>query len=178
VLGPTAVAILCAMCLFDAVADAQGNVETCAGVEVRSIGISAEFERKVLLDAMPARIDIVSLQPSTLKSTAAGKAITVIALGPVLGSMDSPDVKTNLGCTAKGFVLTATLTRSANYTGAAAKNVLWRPRISIAAVLRQPEGTVEATWRMRLTTGREINHARTPPYTEQEYPITVTKTIR
>ncbi len=177
VAGLTVVSIVCSLGLSVTYANAQEIMKTCAGMEARLINISAEFVKKVLLDTRP-EIAIIPTPPSSTTPGAAGKAVTVIALGPVLGSMDSPTVETDLACTAKGVVLTATITRSADYHGAAAKNVLWRPKIEIAVVLRQPEGIFEATWRMRLTTGAEMDHARTPSYPDQKYPITVTTTVR
>lgn len=126
------------------------------------IDISAEPEREVLLDATPEKpaIEIVPAPPSSTTPGAAKKTVTVIALGPVLGSMDSPKVETSLACTAKGIVLTATITRSADYHGAVLKNVLWRPKIEIVVVFRQPEIIFATTWRMRLTTGAEVDHAQ------------------
>ncbi|MGH9823968.1 MAG: hypothetical protein ACREDR_12035, partial [Blastocatellia bacterium] len=61
--------------------------------------------------------------------------------------------------------------------GAAAKNVLWRPRIQIAAVPQLSKLTLKITWRLRLTTGQDMDQAQTPPYPEQKYPITLTKTF-
>lgn len=180
VTGLTGVAIVCSLGLSGTLANAQEIVKTCAGAEVRLINISAETEREILLDATPEKpaIEIVPAPPSSTTPGAAGKVVTVIALGPALGSMDSRTVETDLACTAKGVVLTATITRSADYHGAAAKNVRWRPKIEIVVIPRQPEVIFEATWRMRLTTGAELDHAQTPPYPDQKYPITVTTTVR
>jgi hypothetical protein len=102
----------------------------------------------------------------------------ITAVGPVLGSMDSKNVKTDLACTPKGFVVTATLTRSADYHAASAKNVLWRPRINAEVILQEQEVTFKVTWRMRLTTGEELDHAQTLPYPDTKYPLTVMETIR
>lgn len=180
VAGFTGVAIVCSLCLPGTRANAQEIMKACAGMEVRSIDISAEPDRKVLLDATPEKpaIQIVPAPPSSTTPGASEKVVTVIALGPVLGSMDSPKVETCLACTAKGVVLTATITRSADYHGAVLANIIWRPKIEIAVALRQPEIILATTWRMRLTTGAELAHAQTPPYPDQKYPITVTATVR
>ena len=90
--------------------------------------------------------------------------------------MDSRKLKTDLVCTANGFVLTATITRSANFNGAALQNVNWYPRITIAVVLHEPEVVFQTTWRMRLTTSAERDHAQTT-LSDQRYPITLTKMI-
>lgn len=173
-------AIICSLMLSGTIVSAQEIMKTCGGVEVRSINISAETEREVLLEAAPEKpaIEIAPAPPSSPMSDTVGKAVTIIALGPVLGSMDLRTVETDLACTAKGFALTATITRSADFHGGVLKNVIWRPKIEIAVVLRQPEVIFEATWRMRLTTGAEAEHTQTPPYPEQKYPATVTKTVR
>jgi hypothetical protein len=171
-LPPMTVIIACCLGLLATPANAQRVIKTCAGVEVRSIDISAEVVRRVPVRAAPAEIEVLPAP------AAAGKALTLIARGPTLGSMDSPNVETDLACTAAGFVLTATIARSANYHGAAAQNVNWYPRITIAVAILQPAVVFQATWRMRLTTGTEVHHAQTPPYpADQEYPIIVTKTV-
>jgi len=104
--------------------------------------------------------------------------IVVVALGPVLGSMDSHQVETDLKCTEKGLALTVMLTRSADYDGAHLKNVLWRPKIQLTMVLHQPEATLETMWNMRLTTGAQVHHAQFPPYSDQIFPIILSKTLR
>jgi hypothetical protein len=146
------------------------EVKHCAGVDVNSLIVSTEYSNgAVPSDPSPS----IMVDPH-----ASGETIAITELGPVLGSMDSRKVKTEVVCTEKGFAVTAIVTRSADYKGALAKNVLWRPRINIAIVLRNPEVNFEGTWRMRLTTGAELDHAETPPYPEQRYPATITKTIR
>jgi hypothetical protein len=158
---------------------APGEVmKTCAGIEIRSIRTAAERETSQPINSAPKEIEAVVILDSSSLATASGKVFDVSVLGPVLGSMDSPDVKTDVTCTAKGFGLTATIARSASYFGAASQNVNWRPRIRITLMLSQPEAEFQATWRMRLTTGVEVDHAQSPPYPNQTYPITITKTIR
>src|SRR5437879_7547337 len=80
------------------------KTKTCAGGEVRSIKVSPELERGVLLDTTPAKIETIPAEASETTPSTAGKAATVIALGPVLGSMDSHKVETDLACTTKGVV--------------------------------------------------------------------------
>jgi len=178
----TGVIIVCFLSLLlirpHAHAQEISKSNTGAEAKVRSIKVSLELERDVLLDTTPERIEIAPPQASETTPGAAGKAVTVIALGPVLGSMDSPDVKTDVACTRKGIRLTATVTRSADYHGGVRQNVLWRPKIEVVVVLRQPEVSFEAIWRMRLTTGAELDHAQTPPYPDRKYPITVTAMVR
>jgi hypothetical protein len=92
--------------------------------------------------------------------------------------MDSPEIETELRCTERGLALTATITRSADFHGAALQNQNWRPMIAIALKPRRPNITFETVWRMRLTTGAELTHAQTPPHREQKYPMRIMKTIR
>lgn len=163
-------AIVAVFALLTPSSHAQEIVKSCAGVEVRSLRVSAEVATKVLLDG---KAKVTEAAPDK-----AAKAVTLIAYGPVLGSMDSPNVEAELACTTKGFVLTAIITRSANYNGAVLQNVNWRPTVSLAVALLRPEVVVQTIWRMRLTTGSEVDHAQTPPYAGQKYPIRITKTIR
>jgi len=156
-------------------ASAEEIIKTCALVEVRSVHVSAEGANPK--DATSAKIDVSRAQ---LQATLAGEiktVVTVVALGPVLGSMDSTDVRTDLACTAKGIRLTATITRSAHYNGAALKNVLWRPEVTLAVSLNKDEVIFESVWAMRLSTGVNLDHAQTPSQPDQTYPITVTRTL-
>ena len=163
-----AVVILCSLGRLAPPANAS-PIKTCAAAEVRSVEVLVDVKRKALHSATPAEITATG---------AADNTVTIMAFGPVLGSMDSSEVKTEFTCSQQGILLTATITRSAEYGGGAAKNVLWNPAISIEIALRRPEVVFQTTWRMRLTTGVELKRARTAPYPEQEYPITVTQTVR
>ena len=154
----------------------KGIVKTCAGLEIRSIDLSYDQSLSAN-DAAHGAVDIEAVPTQGSTTTSDSRVLTVSVLGPVLGSMDSPNVKTNLTCAAKGLLLTATLTRSADYRGAVLADVNWRPRIEIVVVLHRPKILLQTAWRMRLTTGAELNHAQTSPYAEQRYPITASKTI-
>lgn len=175
----TGVAIIFCLGLAGAGANAQESMVTCASAKVQLTNISEESDREVILEAAekPALV-IVSAPPSSTPPGTPEKTVSVIALGPVLGSMDSHKLETNFTCTTNGVALTTTITRSADYHGAVQKNVLWRPKLQILIVPRGPEVIFEAIWKMRLTTGAELNHTRMPPYPEQNYPITVTTTVR
>lgn len=152
-------------------------VKVCPEVEIQLINVSAEMERKASLDTRTETIEIAPAQVSNPKFPAAEEALMAVAVGPILGSMDSPNVKTEVTCTASGFLLTGTISRSAEFHGAALQNVNWRPKIAITLLPRQPEITVQVSWKMRLTTGIELYHAQTPPYSERTFPITLTKVI-
>ena len=142
--------------------------------EVQSIRVSQEFERDVLRDRAPETAQL-SIVPAGVGPHG---TVTVMAVGPVLGSMDAENVETTRTCDANGVVVTATTTRSAEYGGGVQKNVLWRPRLEIILVPR-PAGTViTTTWKMRLTTGAEVTRTDMPPYPEVRYPVTVTTRIR
>ena len=172
------VAILFCLSLTGTNVNAQELMETCASTKVQLIHISVEPEREVILEAADKPvIMIVSAPPSPTPPGTPAKTVTVIALGPVLGSMDSRKLETNLTCTKKGAVLTSTIIRSADYHGAVQKNVLWRPKLQVIIIPRQPKVIFETLWKMRLTTGAELNHTRMPPYPAQNYPITVSTTV-
>lgn len=166
-LGAAAVSFISLLALS---ANAQESVQSCPGVEVRSIHQSGRRLQNLPLDTKQETIEIAVSRPET-------KDITIVARGPVLGSMDSENVSTGLACTKDGFVLTATITRSANYHGAVRQNVLWSPEITIVIVPRQPAVVLQTIWKMRLSNGKELERARTPPYPKQEYPIIVTRTL-
>lgn len=170
--------VVCSLGPAGTLANAQEIPKTCAAVEVRSINISEEPEREVLLEATPEKPAIRIVPPSSATPGTSDKVVTIIATGPVLGSMDSRKLETNFTCTTNGAKLTATITRSADYHGAVQKNVLWRPKLQIVIIPRRPEVIFKTIWKMRLTTGVELNHTRMPPYPEQNYPITVTTIVR
>jgi hypothetical protein len=169
-------ALACLLAVAAPLADAQKvaaahqAVKMCPGVTVRSVNVSPQILKDIARNARQETIE-------TGASATATDGITVVAKGPVLGSMDSEELSTDLACSSDGFVLTATITRSANYHGAVLQNVLWFPRVAIVVVPLRPEIVFQAIWKMRLTNGRMLDHARTPPYPEHKYPLTLTKTL-
>lgn len=141
----------------------------CSKVEVGPIRVEAKVERNVVADAGP-KIELVP-------SKTAGEVLTLVAYGPILGSMDSPAVNTQLLCTEAGVRLVATISRSEHYTGAALQNQLWRPQIGIMVTLRSSEVGIESIWQMQLTNGKKVARARTHPYPGQVYPVKVSLTL-
>ncbi|MGI8992531.1 MAG: hypothetical protein ACR2I2_23490 [Bryobacteraceae bacterium] len=176
--GAIGLAVIGVAVLLASPANAQSIVKTCVGMEVRSIGVSVEPQADGRLDVVPETIELLAEETSATPSRGGGKPVTIVAHGPILGSMDSPEVKTALACTPNGFRLTAMITRSAGFHGAALQNVNWRPKITIAFAGRQPEIVFQAVWRMRLSTGIELDHAQTPPYPNEKYPIIIAKTVQ
>lgn len=142
----------------------------CHELTVKSITVSTQYHAGPPESDSPATIAVAPLDSAEVR--------TISAFGPMLGSMDSREIQTDLKCTDKGFALTATITRSADYQGDVLKNVFWRPKIVLAIELHAREITFESTWRMRLSTGSELKHAQTPPYSSQTYPLILSKTIR
>src|SRR5207248_2247885 len=137
--------------------------KTCATAEIRSISLSMDTGKDWPLSTT-ASIRVMPQTPESRGATERMLSITVH--GPVLGSMDSPQVETAFSCTKHGFVLTATVTRSANYHGAVRQNQLWSPIISIAVAPRRSEVMFHSVWQMRLSDGQFVSRARTPPYPE------------
>lgn len=159
-----AVIICIAGCSFPAAAE---NVLDCSSVGVRSLTVSVEVVTTAPRNAIPETINVDTI----------GNTQQIVSRGPVLGSMDSPEISTDLVCDKNGITLRATITRSANYNGAVRQNENWWPKITVD-LSHQPSDTVFQTiWEMRLTTGVKVTRAKTPAYPERVYPITVTKTI-
>lgn len=171
---PTLIALAFTLQLAGTLASAQDVQKDCAAAQVQLIRVAAILhDRSFGLDAKP---EIAVVSPFTEKSSK-DKTKSVVALGPILGSMDSAKVEAILTCTEKGFVLTAIITRSADYAGSATANIIWRPKIEIAVAARRPSVIAEATWRMRLSNGNEVRQARVPGYPDQLYPYTVKFTL-
>jgi hypothetical protein len=163
----------CFLFLLAPPSSAQEIIKTCAGVEERAINVATETGRDWPLGTM-AELQVVP-QASTTPNVK-GKTLAVIAYGPILGLVgNSLEVKTDLMCTSRGVTLGVYIMHLGDGADAA-KNVLWRSKISLNLVLRQ-DVVFQTIWRMRRPNGKEIDHARTPPYPEQKYPITVTKTL-
>lgn len=149
-------------------AKAQKTIETCPNVEVRSVNVSADVAKGSFFDTKPERIETTALDNT-------GKQVTLVAIGPILGSMDSRNVETELSCTAIGVVLVATVSRSEQYSESVLRNQLWRPQVRMVITLGTAKAIFQATWKMRLTNGKMVDSARTAPYPGKKYPITVTK---
>ena len=149
-------------------------VKNCTGLEVKSIDLAKLRETK----PKPEKAKILLPQESTTTDSI-NKTLNVVAIGPVLGSMDSSEFRTDLDCTPQGFILTTTIIRSANFNGAVRQNINWHPRIETTVELLEPKIVVETKWIMVSSTGALINNAKTPPFTEnQQYPIIVKETIK
>lgn len=167
-----AIAFYCLFSLMAGAAFARGPRMTCPLLEVRSIASSEDSEDEALRAAGPDREAPPSQTYSAARSDSTSKEeVTILALGPLLDSLDSHKIKLDLTCTADGAILVATVTR---YSGGVIKNVFWRPRIRIVMMLRQPEVLFQTTWTMRRTDGTELDHVGG----RQKYPVTVTTTIR
>jgi len=180
-----ALILTCFVALFASPANAQDIVKMCAGVEVRSIevladsGFSESRRKSIFLPPGPSpTIDVMPPQKKKAAPEKTQRYVTVMARGPVLGSMDSQKITTDFSCTVNGVLLTATITRSANYAGAVQKNAAWRPQLRALLVLHQSEVALQTVWKMRLSTGSEVREAETPSYATQKYPIIITTTVR
>lgn len=175
--GGQAIRLCLLVTLVSLGASAQKIVKSCPSAQVLSVVTTPELQGQQRFKPRP-RIEILRSTTRAPSSASAGRAVDLIALGPVLGSMDSPKVRTRIACTEGGFALVATITRSANFHGSAMQNAIWRPRIRIEAVPRRPQFLFRSTWRMRLTNGAKVKRTQTPTYPSQRFPVTVEKTIR
>jgi hypothetical protein len=149
-------------------ANARQLVKQCAAMEVRFLKVSLKLVRDIPLNVQQETIEIrdTGTQP---------RHITVVARGPILGSMDSEQLNPRVTCTKDGLVLAATITRSDNYHGAALQNQLWFPQITMEVVPLTSPIVFQTIWKMRLTNGKVVERSRTPPYPEKRYPITISK---
>jgi hypothetical protein len=179
------IAIAGSLCLLAGAVNAQA-IKTCAGVDVRSVEVSADPDvsqnrsKSIFLPRGPSpSIDILTpAAPKPGVENTTPQYVTILARGPVLGSMDSQKIETDFSCTANGVLLTAIITRSENYTGAVLKNAAWRPQLRALLMLHQSNVALETIWKMRLSNGNDVTNAETPAYATQQYPIVVTRTVR
>jgi hypothetical protein len=99
--------------------------------------------------------------------------IEIEAVGPALTSSDSRRVETTLSCTGAGVAVTATITRSASYSGSFLKNGPWRPTLSISAVPARSDAVITVIWEMNLSNGDRVRKTDLG----QTFPFSVTKTV-
>jgi hypothetical protein len=117
--------------------------------------------------------EILPVKSLSNNASIGGDVVEVIVIGPILGSMDSKDIKTDLTCNLGEILLTAVLTRSAEYSGAAGKNLLWRPVIELR--LQHPPVKLRVKWLMYLTNGLEVQKDKNVP--SQTFPLELVETI-
>jgi hypothetical protein len=165
------------MCLLLLPANAIAQVKICPTVEIQSIKISPE--RWLNASTHPPLVGIeLSRQPVTGNAVDnLPESITIIANGPVLSSLDSRAAKSDLTCTDNGFALSVTIEHSTDSLGFMEQNVSWRLRAKLQVVLKQPEPVFETIWKLVSTSGAELDRARSFPFPEQTYPLTVTRTL-
>jgi hypothetical protein len=159
-----ALTLLCVPAVFGGPAESH-SVKRCPAVDVQSVRVSAEFEPA---SGKPASTDVEKPETASPRGT-----LSAVARGPIFGSMDSHEVKTSLSCTAEGVTLTATITRAAGYNGSTLKNVLWRPKITVVVMPLRPEIHFDTVWQVKLSNGKELRRAATPPFPEVDYPVVV-----
>lgn len=165
--GRISAAVFCALLLLSAAlaAASHGAPAVCSKCDATIVGAERTFAKSS--DANP------EIQIS--KEGAGGKR-TVVVTGPVLGSMDAPDIEADLSCDASGIVLTETIVRAAEYTGAAAKNVPWQPSTRISVLLKASSASLKVIWRIRLSNGKPLDPARVLP--RERFPLVLLRTIR
>lgn len=105
------------------------------------------------------------------------KTFIATAVGPFLGSMDSPTIHTSVVCTAGGVNVKALITRSAGYYGSATNNEPWVPRLVLVVVLTRPSASLAVTWDMRLPDGAKAHSTQTAGFPDRKYPFTLEKMI-
>jgi hypothetical protein len=163
----------------------------CAVVEARASPIATLYKECPIADVQSLITTIESapnIPPNpaaeirTVPSAASAPSaspdgLQIVAVGPVLGAMDSLTVHTDVRCSTTGIGLRVVLTRSAQFYGDVTKNAPWRPLVVMTLQLKRPVAALEVVWKMRLTTGTRVTRATTPGYREQHYPIVLTKNL-
>jgi hypothetical protein len=166
---------VCSIALFDKSMLAGEVYNSCAGVEVLSLQPIAPLtlQNSQDIDAIKPNIIVTKPVPSI---SSINKIVTVVAVGPLFTSADSFETKNSiLICTRKGFNIITKVTRSAAFNGSLNRNMPWRPRTEVTFRSPKNQVVVEATWRMVLDTGIEINRDISNP--KQIFPMTVEKII-
>ncbi|HUZ66645.1 MAG TPA: hypothetical protein VMU56_03175 [Beijerinckiaceae bacterium] len=158
----------------------------CAVIVV-ALGVSGQAIAKEPVIACPSgKAAVVKVSREFGNTPGARPTIKVLAgtaddtrivtiLGPVFGTMDSPDVQTDLACDASGIALTETITRSDQFYGAAAKNVPWSPMVKLAVTLKAASTELTVRWDVRLSNGKAFDAAHA--WAGDHYPVVVTQTI-
>jgi hypothetical protein len=153
-------------------------VTSCAGIEIHwgSVGAATPPYQT----NPPANMVMEGTEAfSPVIGEGLSKMLKIDITGPMLGDMDSREIKIDLSCTASGLIVTATITRAAGYTeGSYMHTVFWKPQVEIWLTLHRPEVILDGKWVMRLTDGKIIDHAKTYQLPEQPYPVKVSATIR
>ena len=147
-------AVLGSMMSVSGSMNGQLSRQVCPAAEINSIE-STSKRAGVLRTGKTENIEILGQTNHT---------VTIMAQGPVLGSMDLPSIKTDLSCLPDGVVLTATITRSDEFNGAVLQNVTWLPKISLSLKLLQPSVMLHTIWKIQTTSGKEVTFAQTPPF--------------
>jgi hypothetical protein len=160
--------------------EGQEFAKRCASAEATQVEVSVVSGSK-LLGGFP-RIEILPSDPSGTRLRKLNEAVEVVALGPVLGSADSAQLKTEVKCEVDGLSLKATIKRFASYPIANLGSFLspghnWRPQVAFRVRLLQPKVVFRLIWNMRLPDGTNATHAGTPQTPDQSYPIVLTKVL-
>lgn len=168
--------------LFFAVTGSGQRTEPCSGPNLPGVGpvhVSTLVQRGTETGVpSPDRVEVQALNPSPATPRMPGDSQMVVAIGPLLGSMDSPDVKTNVACSADGDVtISAMISRSHNFTGSVTRSISWRPKLTFAVSPIKPSTRVSVVWTMSLDSGSPVHITVTPPFDLQVYPITASTLI-
>ena len=158
-------------------ADEQQLPIRCAAAEVQSVSVSTNDDgdlynlvylnrRSQHADHILAELDDIDKLYYSLPTTLIEAAIPMefkpergekfpvrmVALGPVADVDYSRSVQTDVSCTARGFLVTATLTFG--IMPFVLRHWRWRPQITIVAVPLRSGVTADVKWQVRL--GKEL----------------------
>jgi hypothetical protein len=96
--------------------------------------------------------------------------MTALALGPVLGTMDSTDLEFQYACTPNSLEIVVTIRRSSEQSDSL-KFGVWRPKIALKLADPKSGRFLYVTWKMQTPDGHQIVHGDLPTGLRQTYPI-------
>ena len=136
----------------------------CDSVQVRTAVVSLAY--------ISTQLPTEDRAESVVEYPKPGAAVVHVQ-GPILGSMDSRAISLKPSCVSEGVLIEATISRSAQFTGAAAKNVLWRPIVAVTVSPYRSGSKLQVSWKMKTTDGRTLTEAQTVPFAVTTYPQVV-----
>ncbi len=157
-------------------ASAETRSAAAEMIHLKDCSAAAEIAVSVVYKEQQA-ID-TNVRPSLLKEAAPAMANSVhlLAVGPVLGSMDGRAIAFTADCSSGNVHVSATVVRASGYVGAVLKFAMWRPlvRLDFPGVAKYPK--MSLTWRMVSDAGEIIPEGDLPTGVKQHYPFTLTVT--
>jgi hypothetical protein len=116
----------------------------------------------------------MSRRPYT-RQASSSNIYNITVTGPMLGSMDNPEVRGTVSCGPSGIILTGTITRSAAYNGSVLQNIAWHPKAQFTVISNGRGVNIVARWLLVSGNGHELNFDLNS--LGQFFPYTVSKFV-